>query len=155
MTSRGRNVASQTTTWKLFYRWRSQRTPSNTQTKMAASFRLKSLFSVLLLQLYYFFLSFNVVSLSENTTDVLNTSMYANATDAYFDLFGTASSEPTELNSTQAPTASTAAEPVVTTEASVEPLPVSGRLPPPVTDSESFILWLKSRCHESYSCCSM
>lgn len=107
---------------------------------MAASFRLKSLFSVLLLQLYYFFLSFNVVSLSENTTDVLNTSMYANATDAYFDLFGTASSEPTELNSTQAPTASTAAEPVVTTEASVEPLPVSGRLPPPVTDSESFIL---------------
>lgn len=115
--------------------------PSNTQTKMAPSVRLKTLFSIFIIRVFLFVFSFKVVSPSENTTDILNTS---NTTDAYFDLLNTFSPEPTELNSTQTqtptetqtPTASTAVEPVLTTAASVEPLPVSGRLPPPVTDSK-------------------
>lgn len=116
---------------------------SNAQTKMAASMRLKTLFSIFLFNIFYLFLSFAVVSSNENSTNTLNMSVFGEETNTYFDLFNTSTPQPTELDSTRTPTVtdlSTTAVPVLPTASSAEPLPVSGRLPTPVTDSESLIL---------------
>lgn len=107
---------------------------------MAASVRLKTLVSIFLLKDFYLFLSFAVVSNDENSIGPLNLSVFGEETNTYFDLFNT--SQPTELDSTRTPTVtdlSTAAEPTVPAVSSAEPLPISGRLPSPATDGESFI----------------
>lgn len=114
---------------------------SNAQTKMAASMRLKTPFSIFLLNIFCLFLSFAVVNSDDNSTNTLNVSVFGEETNSYFDLFNTSTPPPTVTD------LRTTAVPVLPTASSAEPLPVSGRLPTPVTDSESLIC--NKRCKQA------
>ncbi|XP_075902747.1 tectonic-1-like [Nelusetta ayraudi] len=98
---------------------------------MAASMRLKTLFSIFLLNIFYLFLSFAVVNSNDNSTNTLNVSVFGEEANSYFDLFNTSTPPPTVTD------LRTTVVPVLPTASSAEPLPVSGRLPTPVTDINS------------------
>lgn len=93
----------------------------------------------LTLNLFGIFPLFIAVITSDNSTIYnLNTTVLGDENDTSLDLFSTSTPQPTGVDlTTPTPSGSGTEEPVLPT-ASTEPLPVSGRLPTPVTDSKPF-----------------
>lgn len=100
---------------------------------MAAS----AILCLLTSNLFSLFLLFTVVTTSENTTNYnLNTTVFGDQNATYIDMANYTTTQPTEFDSTTStPSFSSTEEPVQPT-LPAEPLPVSGRLLTPVTNSK-------------------